>query len=121
MIEKISVDRTNEMGTVVLQCVNKINELADVCNALMAGRKDFIHCNTLTEVNLTPVDPYKEQRKWIGSLVEYGNAEDGFMYGILTNIGTDLQLCPFEIDNGRDKTSDCWLPSETIFYKRGEE
>ena len=125
MIEKISVDRTNEMGTVVLQCVNKINELVDVCDALMAGREDFIHCNTLTEVNLTTVDPYAEQRKWIGSLVEYGNAEDGFRYGILTNIdptfkalvNSEWKEYPFEIDNGRKMVADCWLPSETVFYK----
>lgn len=34
MIEQISVSRNNEMGTVVLQCVNKINEIAESINAL---------------------------------------------------------------------------------------
>jgi hypothetical protein len=67
-----------------------------------------------------PADPYAEQRRWIGCLVEYGNADDGFRYGILTNIEPRYSAYPFEIDNGRDATADCWLPSKTIFYKGGD-
>ena len=138
MIEKISVDRTNEMGTVVLQCVNKINEIVETINELQAKddeikewigivsylreKVDNIEMPTKAQ---EPTDPYAEQRKWIGSLVEYGNAEDGFRYGVLTNIdptfkalvNSEWKEYPFEIDNGRKMAADCWLPSETILYK----
>lgn len=63
------------------------------------------------------IKSYEEEQKWIGSLVEYGNAEDGFKYGILTNIEPLYKAFPFEIDNGRDATAECWLPDESIIYK----
>ena len=84
-------------------------------NAILDALKD-----KQVGVVVEPADPYAEKRKWIGCLVEYGNADDGFRYGILTNIEPIYSAYPFEIDNGRDATADCWLPSKTIFYKGGD-
>ena len=103
--------------------INKINELVDAVNGILAAQEQYATIYNedivpmLTPQNETPADPYAEQRKWIGCLVEYGNADDGFRYGILTNIEPRYSAYPFEIDNGRDATADCWLPSKTIFYK----
>lgn len=128
--------------------INKINELVDAVNAIQKEReaerfeiKEWIgivsdlrsrvpvvesrvsileehaHPTATTE----PAAPYAEQRKWIGCLVEYGNADDGFRYGILTNIEPRYSAYPFEIDNGRDATADCWLPSKTIFYEGSDK
>lgn len=93
----------------------KVNELVDAVNEIMTWRFE-----TDEEPAENLQDPYAEQRKWIGCLVEYGNADDGFRYGILTNIEPRYSAYPFEIDNGRDATADCWLPSKTIFYKAGD-
>jgi hypothetical protein len=91
----------------------KINELVDAVNELQKNA-------TISKMEkVEPANPYAEQQKWIGCLVEYGNADDGFRYGILTNIEPRYSAYPFEIDNGRDATADCWLPSKTIFYKGG--
>lgn len=106
----------------------KINELVDAVNELQK-QIDKVSCaildlatpdgenKALKSIQVAPADPYAEQRKWIGCLVEYGNADDGFGYGILTNIEPIFSAFPFEIDNGRNAVADCWLPSKTIFYK----
>ena len=124
MIEKLNEYKiTNRDGNFInVECntkiintmVRKINELVDAVNELKTKAE-------ITEECLHPtakVDHYAEQRKWIGHLVEYGNADDGFKYGILTNIEPIYNSYPFEIDNGRDATADCWLPDESVFYKK---
>ena len=113
MIEKLK--RPVKIGGTTFR--EKINELVDAVNNL---QKDYDNiCVWVGEQKLkTPTNPYAEQRKWIGHLVEYGNADDGFKYGILTNIEPIYDSYPFEIDNGRDATADCWLPDESVFYKK---
>lgn len=99
----------------------KVDELVDAVNNIDSVQKKLIDSRFVVETkHEIPADPYAEQRKWIGCLVEYGNADDGFRYGILTNIEPRYSAYPFEIDNGRDATAVCWLPSKTIFYKDGE-
>ena len=111
----------------------KINELVDAVNELQESQNTYWTDiaeikkelqtraeNVQPDVESRPVnvlDKFAEQRRWIGCLVEYGNADDGFRYGILTNIEPIYSAYPFEIDNGREATADCWLPSKTIFYK----
>lgn len=92
----------------------KINELVDAVNELQHDNSEKANCQGSVQ------DRFAEQRRWIGCLVEYGNADDGFRYGILTNIEPRYSAYPFEIDNGRDATADCWLPSKTIFFKGGD-
>lgn len=132
MLEKLSeYEITNRDGSFInVDCntkiintlVRKINNLVDAVNEIMTWRfetdedSDWYDDPKHRE---QPSDPYAEQRKWNGCLVEYGNAEDGFKYGILTNIEPIFSAYPFEIDNGRDATANCWLPSKTIFYKGG--
>ena len=108
-----------DIGTSEIEQVEAFNALVDAVNQLVLCEQART-CYKLTHKNKTPVDPYAEQRKWIGCLVEYENADDGFRYGILTNIEPRYSAYPFEIDNGRDATADCWLPSKTIFYKGGD-
>lgn len=99
-----------------------VNQLVDAVNVLQCKNvhtesdlQDLMYPKEIKCENAQ--DPYAEQRKWIGCLVEYGNADDGFRYGILTNIEPRYSAYPFEIDNGRDATADCWLPDESVFYK----
>lgn len=97
----------------------KIDELVDAVNSIVSVQEKLIDSRFVVETkHEEPADPYVEQRKWIGHLVEYGNADDGFKYGILTNIEPIYNSYPFEIDNGRDATADCWLPDESVFYKK---
>lgn len=141
MIEKLSEYKiTSRDGSFInVECntkiintlVRKINEIIDAVNELQK-QIDKVSCaildlatpdgenKALKSIQVAPADPYAEQHKWIGCLVEYGNADDGFRYGILTNIEPRYSAYPFEIDNGRDATADCWLPSKTIFYKGGD-
>lgn len=111
---------------IISDVYEKVNQLVDAVNYHQKWLSEIqCHIDTQPAENSTNskmenVDPYAEQRKWIGCLVEYGNADDGFRYGILTNIEPRYSAYPFEIDNGRDATADCWLPSKTIFYKGGD-
>lgn len=70
------------------EIANKINELIDAVNALQS-------C-------LAPVDPYAEQRKWIGRLCKFGdganNIDDLYTIGILLHVGENST--PFHCDNG---------------------
>lgn len=150
MIEKlknIPVDMNGKPSAVWL----KINELVDTINKLETMAKNTntvlkslveennIHEKQIDELQMK-VDvlfsrfdmislalekknarPHKEQQDWLGHIVEYGNADDGFKYGILTNIDDTFSAFPYEIDNGRDATADCWLPDESLFYKREEK
>lgn len=129
MIDKITKNsrQLNSNEDVLREIYDKINELVDYVNDITdwVKRTD----ETIVKYGIKPientiiskiekVDPYAEQRKWIGHLVEYGNADDGFKYGILTNIEPIYEAFPFEIDNGRDATADCWLPDESIIYQK---
>lgn len=116
-------EKTNE----VIECVNtlceennihekQIDELQMKVDVLFS-RFDMISL-ALEKKNARP---HKEQQDWLGHIVEYGNADDGFKYGILTNIDDTFSAFPYEIDNGRDAAADCWLPDESLFYKREEK
>lgn len=120
------VDAINELQEMYKSCDNQIGILAkhiaklqhdnlEKANCQENVQDRMIGCTTLDIPESYKNDPYAEQREWIGCLVEYGNADDGFRYGILTNIEPRYSAYPFEIDNGRDATADCWLPSKTIF------
>ena len=113
-----------------LEYGEKIKDLEDSVNDLRISVAALVDCHKshhkiietieqiITRLDRTnPVDVFETQRKWIGSLVEYGNTDEGFKYGILTNVGTGIEVFPFEIDNGRENVSDCWLPNGSILYK----
>ena len=118
MIEKLK--RPVKIGGTTFR--EKINELVDTVNSIVSVQEKLIDSRFVVETkHEEPADPYAEQRKWIGHLVEYGNANDGFKYGILTNIEPIYNAYPFEIDNGRDATADCWLPDESVFYKKEQQ
>lgn len=92
----------------------KINELIDVVNGIL----DYAPLEMAMKSEPKPADKYAEQRKWIGSLVEY-KLGDLFLYGILTDIKDGYTL-PFVID-GASYTDDCWLPDESVIYTKPKE
>ena len=125
MVGRIDIEKTLQLQPnkecLFVSVATILNELVDAVNSIVSVQEKLIDSRFVVETkHEEPADPYAEQRKWIGCLVEYGNADDGFSYGILTNIEPRYSAYPFEIDNGRDATSDCWLPSKTIFYKGGD-
>lgn len=91
----------------------KINEIIELLNAIVVD-VDGIKCIDGSK-KAEPADPYAEQRKWVGSLVEY-KLGDLFLYGILTDIKDGYTL-PFVID-GTSYTDDCWLPDESVIYHK---
>lgn len=129
MIEKLTPDHIlglDGLPTTIMpdsaKLMRKINELVDAVNSIVSVQEKLIDSRFVVETkHEAPAenvqDKFTEQRRWIGHLVEYVNADDGFHYGILTNIEPRHEAYPFEIDNGRDATADCWLPHESVFYK----
>lgn len=127
MIEKLK--RPVKIGGTTFR--EKINELVDAVNELQKQYDSVcvwvgeqkLNYNPDTTKGLStlveepePTDPYAEQRKWIGSLVEYKIGGD-YYYGILTDI-KDGYNPPFVIDNN-SYTDDVWLPDESVIYKGG--
>lgn len=103
---------------------DKINELVDVVNELQLSIKPIleeresgikVYEEAQDMYDKAQADPYAEQRKWIGSLVEY-KLGDLFLYGILTDIKDGYTL-PFVID-GASYTDNCWLPDESVIYHK---
>lgn len=120
MTEKLNANLYKDTTDMFEDFREKINEIVDVINKLQKNYNNvciWVGEQKLKKDTIEPADPYAEQRKWIGHLVEYGNVDDGLKYGILTNIEPIYSAFPFEIDNGRDATADCWLPDESVFYK----
>lgn len=119
MIQKLNWNKTPTEQAIH----NKIDEIIEWINDVYNVRRvvndvcDRVKALEESKIISTPNTPYAEYQKWIGCLVEYGDGAEGFRYGILTDIKPS-KICPFEIDNGRNETSECWLPNESIFYKK---
>ena len=102
-----------------------VNELVDAVNELQKHEEQ--HLDLLTELNemrlhqnKTPVDPYAEQRQWIGRLCRFWDEEHVPSFdiiGILTDIN-DKEYRPFQV-NHRDRWEHCEpvKPDEDIIFK----
>lgn len=114
MIEKLNWEEQPENAAKEVQ--NLIDALVDAVNELqltVSKMENLEHLKKIGQGFKNLQDPYAEQRKWIGSLVEY-KLGDLFLYGILTDI-KDGYTPPFVID-GTSYTDDCWLPDESVIY-----
>lgn len=125
MIEKLNWDKVpteqafqNKIDEII-DWINDVYRVKHVVNDALDRIKVLENSKTNSDA-FRPNNRYTECKKWIGSLVEYGDGAEGFRYGILTDI-KPTNICPFIIDNGRNETSDCWLPSETLFYKKEQQ
>ena len=92
---------------------HKINEIIDFLN-------DAHHEYASIEdvIKQAPIsDPFYEQRKWIGCLVEHNVStnKSGNGYGILTAI-IPGDAAPFEINNGEYYAYSVRLPQKEIIY-----
>ena len=145
MIEKI----TNQNQIARHKLAEKINELVDVVNTIQkereterfeiqewidileAVRKSVnVHEKQIDELQMkvepekckAPVDPYAEQRKWIGCLCRFWNFKDGAIdIGILKAVDNLKPIIPYVND------IDCSyafcepvLPDDDIIYKGGD-
>lgn len=100
--------------------VQKINELVDVVNILQAQvaiLEEHAHPTAKT-----PVDPYAEQRRWIGKLCWFWNNdnEPDTCFGVLTGLFDEADR-PFERSIGQQLYRYCEpvKPDDDIIYKGG--
>ena len=114
MIEKIP--KQNTWG----QCLDKINELVDAVNKLDA-LLDLTNTAIQALKKTEPVDPYAEQRKWIGKLCRFWDEkEEEKVFGILTTIDSDCGLsdmCPYWNDTTKNWFEHCEPVKDDIIYK----
>lgn len=80
--------------------IQKINEVVDAVNKIL----DYAPLEMAMKAEPEPVDPYAEQRKWIGKLCKFWDDSDkpeNCVYDVLCNI-FDLhhEDCPFQCGNG---------------------
>ena len=124
MIEKLSEYKiTSRDGSFInVECntkiintlVQKINELVDVVNGIIAAQQQYETIYNedivpmLTPQNEEPADPYAEQRKWIGKLCKFWDGDERISHlrwGILYTI-TPTSPLPFCCSLGDGKTFD---------------
>ena len=102
------------------KAIEKINEIIDAVNQMQAQvaiLEEHAHPTAKT-----PVDPYAEQRKWVGKLCRFWD-DDAFVtsndwaFGILTSIdkGMQFQYCCNE--NCNFKHCEPVKPDDDIIYK----
>ena len=138
-----------KIGCDLREIMDKLNELCDTVNTIQtereaerfeiqewigileATRKSVnIHEKQIDELQMkvepekceAPVDPYTEQRKWIGCICRFWNDEslEDSMYGELVNIANvPHEKCPFQCGYG-EWYSYCEpvKPDDPIIYKR---
>ena len=121
MLEKLNVAyiQFESDGIAKLELSNKINELVDAVNELKTKVEIAEECLHPT----AKVDPYAEQRKWIGKLCRFKNnfyEPDWWEYGILTDI---LNVDPVTDSAFRSSDGHCYdmcepvKPDDDITYK----
>lgn len=135
MIEKLPQNiilprDANGHKTPVFFMWDKINELCETVNDITDWIKRTDE--TIVKYGIKPIpekiaqgfknlqDPYAEQRKWIGHLVEHNTPDNdsGNGYGILTAIYPG-KVYPFEINGGEYYAHSVRLPRADILYGIG--
>ena len=127
MIEKLKETYTETTRSKITQ---KINELVDAVNYHQKWLSEIqCHIDTQPAENSTiskmeNVDPYAEQRKWIGKLCRFWDvATDKGTYGVLTDIKDDRYVCPngiFMCNRIRYQHCEPVKPTDDIIYKGGD-
>lgn len=109
MINKLPI---NKYSSVIELKINEIIDFLNDANHEYASIEDVIKQAPIS-------DPYAEQRKWIGCLVEFNTNDNdsGNSYGILTGISADGRQYPFTINNGEYYAWSVRLPDESLIYK----
>lgn len=109
--------------------VQKINELVDAVNGILAAQEQYATIYKedivpmLTPENEEPADPYAEQRKWVGKLCRFWDDADkpeNCVCDILCNIFdiTHHEDCPFQCGNGEwYEHCEPVKPDDDIIYK----
>lgn len=133
MIEKLKqnedkIYRTESGEMMVVPALNvpqnildKINELIDAVNELQKN-KFTVEIDKTNPVS-QQIDPYAEQRKWIGKLCKFWDDSDkpeNCVYDILCNIFdiTHHEDCPFQCGNGEwYEYCEPVKPDDDIIYK----
>ena len=112
MIEKLK--KQNTWG----ECLEKLNEVIDAVNELQARTAILEeHAHPTAK---TPVDPFAEQRKWIGKLCRMNPYDWGLVwdYKILERINENNPDLPFVATDGdRYKVCEPVKPDDDIIYK----
>lgn len=126
MIEKLDIELTQSVAT--NNCIiNKINELVGTINEQQL-RLDNFKCwlmalenaKNATISKMENVDPYAEQRKWIGKLcrVEAGGE---YRYGILKDVSPSHPTHPFNMGGLFFRVCEPVLPTDKVIYKGGKD
>ena len=122
-------------GGVVISKVNELVEAVNVLQAQVAILEEHAHPTAKTEPAENPtiskmenVDPYAEQRKWVGKLCRFWDYDgEGKCFNILKEIGNPNTIQVWR--NGAFRTSNgYWYkhcepvkPDDDIIYKGGDK
>lgn len=112
MINKLP---TNKYSSVIEHKINEIINFLNDAHHEYASIEDVIKQKPIS-------DPFYEQRKWIGCLVEHNVStnKSGNSYGILTAIRPE-EPYPFEINDGEYYAYSVRLPQKEIIYNGGNK
>lgn len=117
MIEKLNVAsiQIESDNNAKLELSNKINELVDTVNELQEN---------LTISKMENVDPYTEQRKWVGKVCWFWDDDNtNASCGILTSIDTETFKEPQFVCNDEYDYEHCEpvKPDDEIIFKGGKD
>lgn len=130
MIEKLDKHLAHNINScnmsqnimVAHKAIEKINEIIDAVNQMQAQvaiLEEHAHPTAKT-----PVDPYAEQRKWVGKLCRFWDDDDKYcVFGILDDIDDNSQISGSRAIYFDSESAGWWehcepvKPDDDIIYK----
>ena len=124
MIEKLNFPPYGTQN----EWINKINELVDAVNNIVSVQEKLIDSRFVVDIDKTNpisklIDPYTEQRKWIGCVCRfwYDNPNDTLL-DYLDQIQTGKNGVEYYSKESGDWFPNCKpvLPTDNAIYKGGD-
>lgn len=135
MIKKIDIPKSTVIDPSVLwggindsvlaakinEVIDVVNSLRDDCNLLMGYIAPENKCEPAENATISKmekVDPYAEQRKWIGKLCWFWDIyPEGRQLDILVDINAGDSCTPYETDTSYFHSCEPVKPDDDIIYK----
>ena len=107
--DQIFLDKINELCDVVNEQQKQIDKMSCAILDLATPNGENKALENIKAESKTPVDPYAEQRKWVGKLCKFWFADaEHPTFGILDFVDAGLHPEPFHTDCGESEQG--WYP-----------